>query len=213
MPASLPGDTLANNLANPSAGAFVTFDPLSGPKGSPLDNDKQVNIVTGAVTARGGCSTGALQTGIGFNAASPIMATIPPNFTDDYVPGQSDSASTDTMDSTRMYIGGGRCNANSGGSAAVNPYATGITPICGAGNGGARDGGAGPAFTGFAMKTVTAAGAVANGAVIETGFVNRSGVALAAGQSVFGSATAAAGAVTLLAEEPAVEDPEDDPEE
>ena len=37
MPASLPGDTLANNLANPTLGRMVTFDLLSGPKGSPLD--------------------------------------------------------------------------------------------------------------------------------------------------------------------------------
>jgi hypothetical protein len=37
------------------------------------------------------------------------------------------------------------------------------------------------------MKLVTATGAAANGAVVETGFVNRSGVPLVAGQSVFGS--------------------------
>jgi hypothetical protein len=192
MPASIPGSTPAENLANPSAGLLVLIDPVSGPKGSPLDNDKQTDIVTGTVTARGGCSTGALQTGIGFGSP-PIFASgqITPNFTDDYIPGQSDSASTDTMDSTRMYIGGGRCNANSNGAAVPNPYTSGMTPILAAGNGGARDAGVGPAYTGFFLKTVTATGTVANGSAVETGFVNRSGVSISSGQSVFGSSTAA----------------------
>jgi hypothetical protein len=195
MPAALPGSTLAENLANPSAGAFVIFDPLSGPKNSPFDKDLQTDIITGAVTARGGCSTGALQTGIGFGSP-PIFGTVPTSaaaialagFTDDYIPGQSNPASTDTGDSTWIYIGGGRCNANSGGAAAVNPYPSGVAPICGAGNGGSRDGGSTP-FTGFPIKTVTATGTVANGAAVETGWLNRSGVSLATGQSVFGSST------------------------
>jgi hypothetical protein len=37
---------------------------------------------------------------------------------------------------------------------------------------------------------------VATGGVIETGFVNRSGVALVSGQSAFGSAAAASAALT-----------------
>jgi hypothetical protein len=41
---------------------------------------------------------------------------------------------------------------------------------------------------------VTAVGAVAAGGVVETGFVNRSGVALVADQSVFGSSTTASAA-------------------
>ena len=56
--------------------------------------------------------------------------------------------------------------------------------------------GAGPAFTGFPLKMVTAAGAVAIGAVVETGFVNRSPVALTTGQSVFGSGSTALAAPT-----------------
>lgn len=208
MPASLPGSTLVENLANPSAGAKVLLCPLSGPKGSPLDNDKQVNIVTGAVTASGNCSTGALQTGIGFGsppifgagalftAGGSVLGFDGGNFTDDYIPGQSNPASTDTMDSTYMYLGGGRCAANSGGSAAPSPYTSGMTPICGAGNGGSRDAGAGPAFTGFALKTVTATGAVANGAAVETGWVNRSGVALVSGDTVFGSSTTGSTAIS-----------------
>jgi hypothetical protein len=37
------------------------------------------------------------------------------------------------------------------------------------------------------MKMVTAAAGVATGGVVETGYSNRSGVALVTGQSVFGS--------------------------
>lgn len=217
MPASLPGSSLSSNLANPADGIFVLLDPLSGPKGSPLDNDFDTDIVTGVKSVSGKCSTGALQTGIGFGANSPIMiggvvrvvgqAALfrDGEFTDDYIPGQSNPASTDTMDSTYMYLGGGRCDANSGGAAAPNPYSTGITPICGAGTGtmdgtagSARDGGAGPAYTGFPIKTVTATGSVAIGAAVETGWVNRSPRALVSGETVFGSGTAPATAVTLL---------------
>jgi hypothetical protein len=42
---------------------------------------------------------------------------------------------------------------------------------------------------------VTAAAGIANGAVVETGFQNRSGVALVSGQSVFGASTTASAAV------------------
>ncbi len=90
-----------------------------------------------------------------------------------------------------MYIGGGKSDA----TGAPVPYTAGFG-LGMAGNGGSRDAGAGPAFQGFRIKTVTATGAVANGAAVETGFTNRSGVALVTGQSVFGSATAASGAVT-----------------
>ena len=89
-----------------------------------------------------------------------------------------------------MYIGGGRSDA----AGAPNPYTAGFG-IGGAGQGGSRDGGAGPAFTGFLNKTVTAVATVANGAVVETGWVNRSGVSITSGQSVFGSAVAASAAV------------------
>lgn len=201
MPAGLPGDSAANNLLNPTLGAWVIMDPLSGPKGSPLDNDK--DVTTG--TARGGCSTGALQTGIGHTAARIVDATsaalAPYNiftsgFNDNSVPGEKVTVyaapppngvvTTDIVDSTFMYIGGGKCTKNVDGSAPVVPYVAGIA-ICGAGNGGSRDGGAGPAFTGFPMKMVTATGAVATGAAIEAGFINRTGAAMAAFQSAFGS--------------------------
>ena len=52
MPASLPGSTLAQNLANPSAGLNINHDLLSGPKGSPFDKDQAGNASTGALSHR-----------------------------------------------------------------------------------------------------------------------------------------------------------------
>jgi hypothetical protein len=190
MPAGLPGDTLANNLGNPSAGAFVLFDLLSGPLGSPFDNDIDVTTDTARTT---GVSTGALSTGIGFGSP-PVLASgqigDSLNFTDDYTPGVSTPTPAASADSTYMYIGGGKCTANVDGAAPVVPYTAGFG-IGGAGNSGSRDAGAGPAFTGFLTKLVTATGAVANGAAVEVGWTNRSGQALVSGDSVFGSSTAA----------------------
>lgn len=186
MPASLPGSTLAQNKANPSLGVAVLFDLLSGPKGSPKDNE--------TATANQ-CSTGALSTGIGYGSPPIIDPTAPASirrvgFTDDYTPGESLPDASISANSSIMYIGGGKCNAAANGVAAPAPYTAGFG-FGMAGNGGNRDAGAGPAFTGFLTKTVTATGAVANGAVVETGFVNRSGISLTTGQSVFGSAVAA----------------------
>ena len=199
MPAGLPGSAAADNVgANPEEGAFVTFDLLSGPKGSPLDNDNDDNA-----------STGALSTGIGHGGNYVIYrpAVVDPlpviikraGFMDDSTPGVTKPDGTPSADSTLMYIGGGKSEANPDADTQPGlpfipvPYTAGFG-IGGAGNGGARDAGAGPAFTGFAMKMVTAAAAVAAGDVVETGFVNRSGVALTTGQSPFGSASAASAA-------------------
>jgi hypothetical protein len=184
MAASLPGSTAAENAANPSAGPSVIFDLMSGPKGSPFDKDN------------GTISTGALSTGIGFGSPPIFGPTAPASiqvagFNDDYTPGVTKPDGVAATNSTLMAIGGGRSNADG----LPNPYTAGFG-IGKAGNGGARDAGAGPAFQGFRLKTVTAAGAVANGSAVETGWINRSGVALTTGQSVFGSATAASGAVT-----------------
>ena len=194
MPASLPGSTLAENLANPSAGLNINHDLLSGPKGSPFDKDQA-----------GNASTGGLSTGIGFGSPPIIGLTAPASiqaagFTDNYTPGVSKNSSgglIDSPDSTIMYIGGGRCDPPTiatQGRAAPNPYTTGFG-IGDAGQGGARDAGTGPAFQGFKTKMVTATGAVANGVAVEAGFLNRSGVALVTGQSVFGSSNVASGAV------------------
>lgn len=200
MPASLPGSTLAQNLANPSLGLVVMMDALSGPKGSPFDKDNS-----------GNASTGALSTGIGFDgdvmnpAFNPATNTITSlggiraaGFNDDYTPGVTKPDGTASANSTLCYIGGGRstiAGGVAGGLSTVTPYTAGFG-LVGAGQSGNRDGGSGPAFTGFVTKTVTATGAVANGAAVETGFVNRSGFSLVSGQSVFGSATAALAAPT-----------------
>jgi hypothetical protein len=142
-------------------------------------------------------STGGMCTGIGFgcNAGTPIniaQKTTPATaaqalsnagFTDDT--GDGINASNSRFN----YIGGGRSNIVGGVSTPV-PYTAGFVPG-NAGNGGSRDAGAGPAFTCFVGKWVTATGSVANGAVVETGFVNRCGKTIVATDSVFGSASAA----------------------
>lgn len=195
MPASLPGSTLAENQANPSAGKAVIFDPLSGPKASPFDARKIASWSAGAPVYANdplNCSTGGLSTGIGFGpdsifgagAGSAPLKFSERNFTDDYIPGEDAPSSTIGTDSRYMYIGGGRSTA----LGVPNPYDETMVGLCAAGNGGSRDGGTTP-FTGFPLKTVTATGAVANGAAVEAGFTNRSGVSLVTGQSVFGSNT------------------------
>jgi hypothetical protein len=190
MPAYLPGATDAENAANPSAGRAVTFCPLSGPKGSPLDKGK---------------GTGALSTGIGFgslvvvgrqNSLDVIDDVFNAGFNYNGIPGKKITAyvapppnghvQTQADASTMLYIGGGRSNADG----APNPYTAGIS-ICGAGNGGSRDAGAGPAFTGFEMKAVGAVADVAPGGVVLAGWVNRSGITVRDGESTFASSTAA----------------------
>ena len=191
MPAGLPGSTPAENLANPSAGPFVIMDPLSGPKGSPLDND-----------SAGKASTGQMCNGIGMESqANYINAVSNPNFPapidqagfdDDDVPGTEriGAGTPGTINSNMMYIGGGRSvmvnGAPPAGEAGTDPYTAGVI-ILGAGNGGSRDAGAGPAFTGFGMKMVTAAAEAINGADIEAGFSNRTGLTMPIGTSAFGS--------------------------
>lgn len=208
MPAGLPGDSAANNLGNPSAGRPVIFDPLSGPKGSPLDKGSAGTASTGALSTGIGIGPNAILGAVGGSAPVGIYAA---GFNDNMVPGEKVTVyaaapppgvvTTDIVDSTRLYIGGGRSVTN--GTAAdkpsvpfvASPYTAGVA-LCAAGNGGSRDAGAGPAFTGFPMKLVTATGGVANGAAVETGFVNRSNIALVATQSVFGSDAAALAAAS-----------------
>lgn len=172
--------------ANPATGKFVMMDPLSGPKGSPKDKDQSGNY-----------STGALCTGIGFGATQIIAPGVPAidaaGFDDDYTPGVTRPNGVAATTAILLYIGGGK-NTVSGGISTPAPYA--VQPILGFGGGGSRDAGAGPAFTGFAVKMVTAAATVANGAAIETGFINRTGVSMTTGQSAFGSSTTASAAVT-----------------
>lgn len=194
MAASLPGSTPVENAANPSAGRAVMMDPLSGPKGSPFGGSTLSFDANGHAVRTPdptNLTSGALQTGIGFGSPPIFGLTAPASiqaagFNDDYTPGVTNPGGGARADAALVYIGGGRSDA----AGVSNPYTAGFA-LAMAGNGGSRDGGAGPAFTGFPVKTVTATGAVANGAAVEAGFVNRSGVALTTGQSVFGSAAAA----------------------
>lgn len=182
MPAALPGSTPAQNAANPTLGMPVALDLLSGPKGSPLDKDMT-----------GNASTGALSTGVGFGPnmrGDGFVPGVGNTLKANYIPGVTKPDGTAATDSTLMYIGGGRSNPDG----TPKPYTTGFG-IGFAGSGGARDGGAGPAFTGFTGKIVAAAANVAAGAVVATGFNNRSGVALAKDNSQLAVATAASAAV------------------
>lgn len=181
MPAMNMEGTVASN---PSLGKGVLMNPFSGPKGSPLDKD-----------STGQYSTGALNTGIGFGPATKVAGggidEIKPDFNDNYTPGVTmPDGTTAATEAVLTAIGGGKSDENG----VSVPYAA--QPLLAFGNGGSRDAGAGPAFTGFGTKLVTATGAVANGSAIETGFTNRSGVTMAAGQSQFGSSTTASPAVT-----------------
>lgn len=174
-------------------------------------------------------STGGLSTGIGIGTGNGLASVIRPatgqspagapqaiyaaGFNDhmspgmdntDYASGPPPVVDVPVVDSTFMYIGGGRNELVAGDGPDGNgapiswtvsvpdPYTAGIG-ICGAGNGGSRDSGAN---TGFGLVMVTATGAVANGAAVEAGHVNRSNVALISGDSVFGSAVAAFAAPT-----------------
>lgn len=203
--------------ANPSAGHAILMCPFSGPKGSPLDAKVYAPSTTTVKTAdANNLSTGALNTGIGFGpdvdvpgittaglkpGAAPGAAN---GFTDDYQPGismPSGASLANTPLATGLYgavltaIGGGKSSANTVATPSVAaPY--NVQPLLAFGNGGSRDAGAGPAFTGFGTKTVTAVAPVANAAVIETGWVNRSGVTIPTGASQFGSATAASPVVS-----------------
>jgi len=206
MPARNMG-SLVSLPANPATGKAVLMSPFSGPKGSPLDKDQT-----------GNASTGALSTGIGFglnvgpvinvaNGTAPATAAQSikdKGYTDDYTPGISMPASTAAVPVAATLailtaIGGGKNTIVGGGAtglgvSTVAPYVA--QPLLAFGAGSSRDAGAGPAFTGFGTKMVTAAGAVADGAAIEAGFTNRTGVAMIATQSAFGSSTTASPAVT-----------------
>lgn len=185
--------------ANPSAGKPVLMNPFSGPSGSPFDANI-INPTTGVKTKDAtNLSTGALNTGIGFGQAVLVPPPAVPGiknagFNDDYTPGVTLPNGNAATDARLTAIGGGASQKATNGIAATTPYAA--QPLLGFGNGGSRDAGAGPAFTGFAVKMVTAAAGVAAGAVVEAGFTNRTGQAMTTGQSTFGSATAASPAVT-----------------
>jgi len=206
MPALNMGSPLSP-AANPATGKFVLMNPFSGPKGSPFDA-VVINPTTFAKAKDpNNFSTGGLNTGIGFGSVPIIGVGVPAikaaGYNDDYTPGvtlpNGNAASTAIL----TCIGGGKTVLVDGNSSNGTPpsqkYASSVPynaqPLLGFGNGGSRDAGAGPAFTGFGVKMVTAAGAVVVGGVIETGFVNRANADMTTGQSVFGSSTTASAAV------------------
>lgn len=218
MPAGLPGATLAQNLANPTQGCDVNMDPVSGPKGSPLD----AKVITGwtavapsgaggmpttaANTTESGLSTGALSTGIGFGLGvdvpgglDGVLVTandldVTGNFSTQCIPGTTLPSNAAATDARLLYIGGGKSDA----LGVATPRA--VSQLCGAGGGASRDAGGG---AGFGEKLVVATGSVAYGAAIVAGFINRmnqvndftgeaAGLALATAQAQFGSAAVAA---------------------
>lgn len=218
MPAINAGGTVASN---PSLGSAVIMSSFAGPKGSPFDAKRADYSNPDSMTRiadPANLSTGALSTGIGFGSDVGVakgfdpstnaytidkvgVLVIPPSFNDDYIPGVTQVKSAGLSDagtSVLVAIGGGKSTAPSEaagttGIAATVPYTAGYG-LLGFGQGGSRDAGAGPAFTGFEKKMVTATAGVANGAPIETGWVNRSGGSMVSGMSEFGSSTAASAA-------------------
>lgn len=205
----------------------VILSPFSGPTGSPFDAKMYPpGTYTPGPAARvantADHSTGAMNTGIGhalndsndqsglLGIGNPLFDPTKPasvnNFIDSYQPGLSTPAVGAAADARYLAIGGGKSVITPGPGTdysigVSNPVPYAAQPILSSGNGGSRDAGAGPAFTGFGMKLVTAAADVAQGAVIETGFVNRTAYAgsplvLKSGQNAYGSATTASPAVT-----------------
>jgi hypothetical protein len=206
-------------------GNSATLSPFSGPKGSPFDaleypKGTYQPIPSQRVAKTDDHSTGALSTGIGFETTdsgdlvaglsgtlyTATNAASVNSFSDNYIPGQTLPSGSLATGAILTAIGGGRSTITAGagtdwskGTSNPNPYAS--QPLLDMGLGGSRDAGAGPAFTGFSLKLVTASAAVAQGAAIEAGWVNRtapaaSGISLKGGNHAFGSSTAASPAVT-----------------
>ena len=214
-----------------NSASFSPFSgPKGSPFDAKMYPSNGANYTTVPVANTADHSTGALSTGIGFESTDngQLVAGIQTNnlivttggttkgipaggpgalngFTDDYQPGISLPSGASATLATMMAIGGGKSTITvvagdvAKGLSVVSPY--NVQPILDMGVGGSRDAGGGPAFTGFGLKSVTATAPVAQGAVIEAGFVNRtapaaSGISLATGLSAFGSSTAASAAVT-----------------
>lgn len=185
--------------SNPTAGKTVIMSPFSGPKGSPFDAKSFHPTTQLKVADPTNHSTGALNTGIGFGCNHIVDPTAPASikaagFTDDYTPGVTMPAGTAATTAILTAIGGGRSLATTNGFTIPDPFL--VQPLLAFGEDGPRDAGAGPAFTGFAHKMVTATGTVALDGAIEAGFLNRNTVAMTTGQSAFGNSTTASAAVT-----------------
>ena len=204
--------------------------PKGSPFDAKMYPSTGANYTTVPVANTADHSTGGLSTGIGFESTDNgqlvagvrtgdlIVTTsgttkgIPANgpgaingFTDDYQPGLSLPSGANATGAILLAIGGGKSVITPGAGSdyskgTSNPVPYNAQPILDMGVGGSRDAGAGPAFTGFGMKSVTAVADVAQGVAIEAGWINRtapaaSGIVLKNGTSAFGSATAASPAV------------------
>lgn len=212
----MPAANMAGPLvvpANPAGGKQVIHSPFSGPKGSPFDA-KSFNPTTFVLEPDPtNHSTGAMNTGIGhalttgpvINVSTSTDTPTAPRairnagFTDDFAPGLNMPGGTLAPDARLLAIGGGRNVLTGGGATGLaisepDPYDA--QPIVAFGGGASRDAGAGPAFTGFGMRMVTATGAVADGDAIEAGYINRTGRPMVATDSAYGSSTTASPAVT-----------------
>jgi hypothetical protein len=191
---------------NPSLGKTVAMDPFSGPKGSPKDakvypTNVWPPVIGSAIVDVNNQSTGALSTGIGFDLNAKSGGINPNDMGPvnwrsgfDYAeqPGLTMPSLALAPDARLLAIGGGRsgpATVANGGAAPTTPW--NAQPILAFGNGGSRDAGAGPAFTGFGMRMSTAAAAAAPGAVIEAGYTNRSTATIPIGAAGFGSTIAA----------------------
>jgi hypothetical protein len=187
--------------ANPAAGKAVLMSPFNGPKNSPMDARTITGWANGRPTYANdptNYSTGGLSTGIGYGLNGPIINPVAPasikaaGFDDDDTVGVTLPTGVAATTSILVAIGGGKSTANVAGVAPTVPYTAGFG-LQAFGAGASRDAGAGPAFTGFGLKMVTGAAALA--AAIEAGFTNRTDRAMVAGESAFGSATAASAAI------------------
>jgi len=233
----MPATNMAGPLvvaANPTLGKFVMMSAFSGPKGSPLDAKRFNPTTLVKENDPTNYSTGALNTGIGIGAnrvinvsigtapATAVQSIKDRGYTDDVIPGmnyntQAGGAALQTAPDARLtLIGGGRSNIlpapGNTGFGVSTPVPWSAVPLLGWGAGGSRDAGAGPAFTGFPVKMVTATGAVADGAAIEANWLNRSGIAMVATESAFGSGTAASTAPTIIEGDPEEEEEEEEEE-
>ena len=198
----IPSQRVANTLDH-STGALSTGIGFES-----MDNGQ---LVAGIRTGDLIVTTSGTTKGIPANGPGALNG-----FTDDYTPGVSLPSGASILNTVPtapsqvpygaalLAIGGGQSKI----TVANSDYAKGISNvvpltlnnILDMGVGGSRDAGAGPAFTGFGLKSVVASTDIAQGAAIETGFVNRtapaaSGIVLKSGNSAFGSATAASPAV------------------
>ena len=192
-----PSDIVANT-ADHSTGGLNT--------GIGFETTDNGQLVAGIDTGNVIVTTSGTTKGIPANGPGSLNG-----FTDEYQPGismPSGALLANTVLATGLYgavltaIGGGKSTAN--GTTVAQPPTVpapyNIQPLLDMGVGGSRDAGAGPAFTGFGMKSVIATAGVAQGAAIETGWINRtapaaSGISLLTGKTAFGSSTAASPAV------------------